>query len=85
MSLLDPPPTLLSKENIDEEKLISQVEKHPELWDKDCEGYKKNNKKVNAWVEIAALLNANGMYTVPNRLNLYPNYEFAINEVNKKA
>ncbi|KAF0713548.1 MADF domain-containing protein, partial [Aphis craccivora] len=39
--------------------LINEYEKHPVLWDPNDKFYKLNNKKKDAWDEIASFFNIN--------------------------
>lgn len=48
-------------EGIDCEKLISEVFKHPILYDQSLSGYRDNDRKNNVWTEISASLDCNGM------------------------
>jgi len=42
--------------------LISLVQSHPYLYNKELSDFKDGVKKENAWIEIARILNMKGMY-----------------------
>lgn len=51
---------------INEEKLISEVEKRSILYDKALKGYRKPAIRETAWQEVANALDSSGKYFTPN-------------------
>ena len=49
-------------ESLDTEKLISEIQSHPILYDQSSSSYKDNDRKNNVWRILAESLDSNGMY-----------------------
>lgn len=50
--------------------LINEYEKYPVLWDPNDKFYKLNNKKKDAWDEMASFFNINGEVLKKNEFSI---------------
>lgn len=64
---------------INEERLISEVQLRPILYDKALKGYRKPTIRELAWQEVATLLESTGMQPpFPPRQHQHPSYKLCV-------
>lgn len=52
-----------------DELLINYVEQNPHLFSKQDKNYKNDQMKDNTWLHIGQMLNMDGMYVNPVKIN----------------
>jgi hypothetical protein len=65
--------------------LINEYEKYPVLWDPNHKFYKLNNKKKDAWDEMASFFNINGEVLKKKMNSVLNSYRRERQKVNSKT